>query len=247
MNFIRFVEIISIIVVVVGSTAVSIGGFIWKLSVESYLSAILGLLAAFSLYQVAANVSIERSARASQEPLSKEVTQAEWYDELMPVVSSAKKEIQITHHEPRIPTITGVKSHRRLWGILEERMDDSDILFRWIVGIDNLEKLNWVSSLIEKNKSNDNLNIHYSEVDLQYPAPPQSLQIIDRNILFIIDMSKGHYSVSEMGIGLISRDTEIVKQFQGYYDQYWYRTTALKEGPKIYRDRIEDLRKKLEK
>lgn len=246
MDVLKKIEIVSIGVVIIGATVVTVVGTIWKIPAEISLSALLGLLAALSIYQLTANISLERKIATIQSTgASREVTQEDWYKELIPEVASADTEIQITHHSPLVPIVSGIGYRRKLWNKLVEKMGDQKVLFRWIVAIDTLEKFNWVISLIEKYSANDSFNVHYSMVDLDYPAPPQSIQIIDRKKLFVIDMSKGHYVVSEVGTGLISVDQDVIRQFQRYFDKYWDSGGKLKEGPIIYRDAINNLRSKL--
>ncbi len=251
LNTLRVVEIVAIIILITGSAIISIIGILSKLTIESLLAAVLGLLSAFGIYTLSANKLIERkiaAVKSSQLPLSREVSQANWYEELTKIVLSAKREIQITHHEPSVPITTGVRERRELWETLLKKMKDEkkELLFRWIVAIDNMKKLDWVCSLIDEHKSCYNLNINYSSADLKYVSPPMSIQIIDREALFVIDMSKGQYTISEIGIGLISTDRDVVRQFQKYYDEYWNRTIKLKEGTQVYCDNIEALRKKIQ-
>lgn len=249
MSLLRLLEILGITLLIVGSIVVAIISVVWKLPVETILAMILGLLGALGLYELAANLKIEEkigNLQPGQIPLSQQVTQAEWYNKLHETIISAKQEISITHHDPRIPTQTGAPARRQLWELLLTKMKEHNIMFRWIVAIGDVEKLNWVCSVLEENKDYDNLNVNYSSVDLDYPAPPQSIQIIDGTTLFAIDMSVGHYAISEVGSGMISRDTAIIEQFQRYYNKYWERTIELKEGPTIHYDRIKELREKLE-
>lgn len=248
MGVLKKIQIVSIGIVIVGATVVTVVGIFREIPVELLLSMLLGLLAAFSIYQLTANISLDKKIETIQSiGASREVTQEDWYKELIPEVISADTEIQITHHSPLVPTVSGSGYRKKLWGKLVAKMGNKKVLLRWIVAIENLEKFDWVISLIEKYKTNDSFNIHCSMVDLEYPAPPQSIQIIDRKKLFVIDMSKGHYVVSEVGTGLISVDQQVIRQFQRYFDKYWDRGSKLKEGPIIYYNVIENLSSKLKR
>ena len=244
----QFLEIIGVLIVIIGPIVLLIPSIFKRLSTETTLSIIIGLIGSLGLYILAANKLGEKRIEALESKqlcLSKEVTQEDWYKELLLDVLSAKTEIQITHHSPVLPIGGGASARKKLWDTLVEKMVEQHILFRWIVAISNEEKLEWVISIIEKYKNNDMFHINYSPVELEYPAPPQSIQIIDRKKAYVIDMSKGKYIREELGIGLISEDPHIIIQFQGYYNSYWNRTIKLKEGTLVYNKNLEELKKKI--
>ena len=120
MSLLRFLEILGITILIAGSIVVAIISVVWKLPVETILAMILGLLGALGLYELAANLKVEEkigNLQPKQIPLSQQVTQAEWYDKLHEVIISAKQEILITHHDPRIPTLTGLQARRQLLSV----------------------------------------------------------------------------------------------------------------------------------
>lgn len=243
-------QIIGVSLTVAGSVVVGILRILTpiSISVPTALFVIIALIGSLSIYLLAANKLMElriAAVESGQALLSREVTQEEWYGELIRDVLSEKTIIQITHHSQIIPT-QGGGARKKLWDALVERMGDKNILFKWIVAIASIEKLEWIVSLINENKENDNLHINYSPVEIDYPAPPQSIQLVG-NKAYVIDMSQGQYVKSELGSGLISEDPIVFSQFSGYYRRYWRETIKLKEGNKIYAENLEALRKSIKK
>ena len=244
-KFLRSVEAVSIIVTVIGSIVVSLLSVFVQVPQDVLLGTVLGLLGTFSLYQFSSNVLFERSLSAikpEQRTLSHQVTQDEWYEQLIPVVKSARKTIDITHHEPRVPVISGIPAKRELFRVLSRRMKDPNVLVRWIVAIDNLDKLEWVCKLIEDHKDCPNFSLHYSHFDPEREVPVPSIQVIDRRIAFVIDLTRGHHSASELDLDLVTTDPAVIAQLQRAYDRYWERTIPLKTGARIFYERIDELR-----
>jgi hypothetical protein len=236
------IEMLGISITIVGSLAVSILGSLGVLSADKSITALLGLLGAFAVYQLASNNKLQREFRKSRTSESSEVLQKEWYVTLQKAIVNAER-LDITSHKSDIPVTSGVEPKGELWNqLVKKKMTNPAISIRWIVRISNRQKLEWVETIIRDNKENENLSVNLSPVELRYHAPPMSVQIVDRKTAFAFDLAEGEYAVSQMGKGLVSSDAGVVDYFQTYFDEYWRRTEPLKEGRKVNWEKLEDLR-----
>ena len=180
---------------------------------------------------------------ANRQSLSKEVTQLEWYEKLIPLVKKANFSIDITHHEPRLPYISGIKAKKELFDQLTKKIKQKKVMVRWLIAVNSQEKYKWLLEIIDQFKHCDNLNLSHCPVELKYPAPPLSIQLIDNKIAFAIDLAKGHHSAAELDTDIITEDIEVVKQFKRYYETYWNRSIKIKEGGLIHQNVLEELKK----
>ena len=241
LQILRFLGIIPIIL---GSIVATVITVFWEMPTRSVLTVILGLLVSLGIYQCAAIALMERHIQdLSREKLSGELGQPQWYIELMPSVLKARNRIDITHHQPVVPIESKIKEKKNLFETISKTIKECPrIRVRWIIAVSSKDKIPWVESLIEDHKMCDNFSVAYSKVDLRYQTPPLSVQLIDESKVFVIDMGKGFHTESEWDIDFSSTDPVIVSQFQRYYDTYWSRCTKLKEGPRIFFDRIRELK-----
>lgn len=247
-KFLYNVQIVSIGTTIVAAVILAIIGSIGKLSLETGLWFLIALVGSLSIYLLTTNVLLEKRIESIEkgEGLSDIISQREWYEKLISSVRSATDSIDITHHEPHVPTISGIAAKRDLFNLLLEKIKKSEVSVRWIIAINNKDKMDWVNQLIEELKDCDNLSMRYSSVDLDYEAPPQSVQIIDDRIGFVIDMGRGYHTVIEPVEDLITQDPKVVQQLKKYYNRYWEKCRVLKEGSRIHQTEIEKLKKQWE-
>ena len=244
----RLPEILVLVATVVGSIVVAaLAGSRVITSEVDVAAAILGLLAAFAVYQLLANARLEEAATklASPRLACREFNQREWYEELTAVAVRARDNIDITQHEPALPRNSGIEEKRRCFEALGDKLCNQHVLSRWLVAIDSLEKLDWVRQLLEVHGENYAFSLSFAHFDPHAVKRPISVQIIDRSVAFVIDLAKGYHSVSELDRDLVTDDPTLVEHLQRYYNQYWLRATPLKEGASIYWDRLRALEDEL--
>lgn len=240
----QHVQVLAIAIVVIGSFVLAGIGPFTDIATEGAIWILIGLVGTLSLYLLATNILFEKRIEKIEKgpQTSTMLSQKEWYESLIPFVKSAKESIDITHHEPRTPMISGIEAKKELFNALSKKIKESEVLVRWIIAINSIDKLDWTIELLEEHKNCNNFSLRYSQVDLNYCSPPQSVQIIDDKVGFVIDMSKGHHSASELDTDLFTEDPSVIGQLKRFYDCYWNRCHVLKEGSKIYHDEIEKLK-----
>ncbi|MCL0063787.1 hypothetical protein M1N84_03105 [Dehalococcoidia bacterium] len=244
-KFLYTIQVISIGATIVAAVILTIIGSLGKLSLGTGLWLLIAMIGSLSVYLLTTNVLLERRIEIIEkgEKLSYIISQKEWYEKLIPSIRSATNSIDITHHEPRVPMVSGIKTKKELFNVLVEKIKKSDISVRWIMAVNSKEKMEWTIELIEELKDCDNFSLRWSSVNLDYNAPPQSVQVIDDRIAFVIDMSRGHHTVIEPVEDLMTTDPAVVQQFKRYYNRYWEQCNILKEGTRINHQEIENLKK----
>jgi hypothetical protein len=244
----RIAEVVSICVVIAGAVALSVAGPTFELLATDYLAFISVLLGSVGVFLVSSRLLMEARVRRLEEgaalgpPPVEILTQREWYERLCPAIRDATSTIDITHHEPRLPQISGIEAKKQAFRELSKQIAKKDVLIRWLIAVNTADKVTWAEQLIVAHADCDNFSLYHSNVALDYPAPPMSIQIIDGSHLFVIDLSRGHHTASELDTDLYSRDRKLVAQFKRYYDVYWSRATPLKEAGIVHSDTLAALR-----
>lgn len=244
-KFLYGIQVISIGATIIAAVILTIIGSIGKVSLETGLWLLIAMTGTLSVYLLTTNLLLERRIEIIEkgEKLSHTISQEDWYEKLIPSIRSASRSIDITHHEPRTPMISGIKTKRELFNLLIEKIKRSDVSVRWIMAVNSKEKMDWTIKLIDQLKDCDNFSLRCSLVNIDYDAPPQSVQVIDDRIAFVIDMSRGHHTVIEPVEDLVTTDLAVVQQLKKYYNRYWEKCRILKEGSRINRQEIENLKK----
>lgn len=250
MSKLRVVELLSILAAVVGAIALSVVASLTKVSIAAGLSLVSAVIGLLGLYLVAHNSLVERRLQVMEDKdpaqaISEMLTQVEWYEQLDLCLRAANTSIDITHHEPRLPTLSGIPAKVRVFETLGKRIRQKQVLVRWIIAVNTPEKLTWVESLVAKYAKYPNLDIRHSPVPLDTPSPPISVQITDGSKAFVIDMAKSHHTLSELDTDLFTRDPAVVRQYRRYYETYWSRCVKIKEGGIIYSEALRELGEEL--
>ena len=210
------------------------------------LSIILSLLVAFLGYQMLHNSAISESvAFLKREELQRQgsiVTQRQWYEELIAELAKAERVVLITSHEPRLARTSGLSSKRIAWEQIQTLSKTTNIIFKWLVAVDDADKLDWVEEVIDDLADRDNVSVAVVLLG-ESRVSPLSVQIIDRSIVLIIDPRRGYHSLMDDDRDLVCRHGEVVQFFREYYDAYWDKATLVKEGRRLYKDRLSTLRK----
>jgi hypothetical protein len=241
----RVMEIVAIVTVVVGSTALAIVSAVASVPTAASFSVLGGLIATLALYLVSANTLLERRLVAVEHQDvnrgSEIVSQKEWYEHLAVAVKTANTSIDITHHEPRLPTMSGITAKREVFSLLYRRIKQRRVLVRMLIAINTPEKLAWVEELLTKFSNCPNLDIKHSEADLQGATPSLSIQVVDGSRGFAIDMGKGHHTLSELDTDLYTREPAVAQQLNRYYAAYWGQCQWIKEGGIVHRETLAEI------
>jgi hypothetical protein len=237
------------VAVVVGSVVLAVLSSLEKIATTAALSVIAGLIGTLSLYLVTALTLLERRLDAVERQDvnvgSEIVSQIDWYEHLCLAIKTANTSIDITHHEPRLPTMSGIPAKQEVFRLLYKRIKQRKVLIRMLVAINTTEKLEWIEELLDKYSDCANFDLKHSELGLEESAPALSIQVVDGSKGFVIDMAKSHHTLSEQDTDLYTREPDVAQQLRRYYNSYWQQCTWIKEGGIIHWGSLADVSREL--
>ena len=174
--------------------------------------------------------------------LSQSLTQNRFYEEFRSHLISAKKCVDITSHEPRLPSSSGLRAKRDSWELIFDRAKkEPDVLFRLIIAVKTKPRYDWVVRNIRSLNPAPNVSIRHSDFDAFEDFPRNSVQIIDKKSVFVIDPAQGYHTSNDDDIDFYSVDAAVVEHFQRFFDMYWSRCHPLMEGSEVMEGNITEL------
>lgn len=215
------------------------------LTEKTTIQILLVMVVAFSLYQISENRKISQSIRAigsETEAKARRVDQREFYVFLKKAVLTAENSVDLTHIQPSPPEKAGIKEKDEYFEAIKKVIKKRQIRVRRIVSIPTMDKLNWIKSLLKEFENYPNFDIHCVDVgSLKFPVPLLSVQIVDSDQVFLIDLAKGYHfdsswSREKNDLWIVSK--EIAKSYREYYEEYWQSTEKIKEGDRTYWDNV---------
>jgi len=240
-----------LILLLIASSAGILLSYFDLLSAEYIPSFLLALMCIFVLFQMSENKKIKEDLKELKDlrglaTSAKVVNQKEFYSRLVYAITNARRTVDLTHHESRIPEKSGIKEKITHFRQMRKKIKEGKVTFRRIVTITNSEKLAWVKKQLQLYATCPNFNLRYSDVEINRGhVPALSMQIVDGKELFIIDIERGHHTISEPVKDLWIREPVVAENFGRYYEKYWKAATPLKEGEIVYWDTLAKIEEKL--
>lgn len=174
---------------------------------------------------------------------------AQFYRRMLSALSESSATVDLTQFDPYPPQHFGTEEMEEYFSAQERKViNEPKVIFRRIVGIPTLEKLEWVLDFLDK--IGECPNFHVSAIDLTLNSelpPPLSLQIFDRKQVCLVDPTRGQMKAAQQNNMLWCRGDAIAEVFHIYYRELYNKATILKEGPIIYWDQILETAQKLKK
>lgn len=232
----------NLLILIIATSAIIIIRVLGYMSDGIVPSASLGMLLAFSVYQIAENLKIQKSVNDISEKspiahLRVIRNTRDFYVFASAIVEQAKVSIEATYFTPYPPTkFFDDKEIKRYWDrfskILRER---SGLVVRRIATIENAEKFEWAEAHVDQSRSISN----YSFAVLENPnlIPILNVMVIDGKSAFIFvphGVRSRHY--------LWIDDLAFCEGVQEYFDHLWSSSVVIKEGPRLQEEKLEYFR-----
>lgn len=171
-----------------------------------------------------------------------------FYRHMIKALRNARRTVDLTQLDQYAPRHFGTPEMEEYFQLQAKVVrEQPNMVFRRVVAIPTLEKLEWVLETVEK--AADCLNFQINIVTLQHtntvPAPI-SLQIFDRQELCIVDPALGEMKPTPQPKMLWLSGKAATEVFSTYYDRLWDLSTPLKSGSLIYWQVLEDKLTELE-
>jgi hypothetical protein len=124
----------------------------------------------------------------------------------------------------------------------EQCMDENkNIKIRRIIGISNMEKLNWVEELIDQTSKLDNIYLEYIKIDdfedKNSPMTIISCQVIDNEIVFLLNPNLNYMPYrGKFENCMYIKSEEIASIYLDYYDRLWRKIAENPEYGCVIKD-----------
>jgi sulfur relay (sulfurtransferase) DsrC/TusE family protein len=224
-----------------GATVAAILSYTGAIDVKTALAAVLSLMVAFVGYQMLHNSTVSSGLSELQgqrlQRLGTILPQRQWYEELVGELARAERVVLLTSHEPRLASTSGLAAKRTAWEQIMTLSRTTDIIFKLLIAVDDPDKLQWAKKVVEELAQKDNVSVAVVALD-ELNVSPLSVQIVDDSCVFIIDPRRGYHSLSDNDRDLVCRHPEVVQFFHEYYQAYWEKAVLVKEGRRLYLDRL---------
>lgn len=164
-------------------------------------------------------------------------TRDRFYEHMLTAVERAQVSVDLTQLDERPPKDIGtagmVAYFERQAEIVRER---PSVIFRRIVAVPTLEKLEWLLEVLTKVGESPNFQIAIVDTADASPSlpPPLSLQIFDEREMCLVDPTIGYMRPERQTNMLWVHGRATAAVFSVYYDDFWKLSTRLKEGSIIY-------------
>ena len=226
----------------VGGIVATILSYTGAIDVKTALSALLSLLVFYVGYQMLHNATASTGMQELRgqrlQHLGSIVPQRRWYEDLVAELGRAQRVVLLTSHEPRLASTSGLAAKRMAWEQIQTLSRTTDLIFKWLIAVDDPEKLQWTREVVADLAQRDNVSIAVVTLD-ELRVSPLSVQIVDDAAVFIIDPRTGYHSLSDNDRDLVCRHPEVVQFFHEYYQAYWSKAVLVKEGRRLYLDRLD--------
>ncbi len=176
------IETVSGLAALLGSAVGAVLGFTGAIDQKTALSVVLSLLVAFVGHQMLHNWTVGMSLKAlqgeAQEHIGTIVPQRLWYEELIRELARAQRVVLLTSHEPRLASTSGLAAKRIAWEQIQTMSRTTDIIFKWLIAVDDPEKLKWTEEIVTGLADRDNVSVAVVTLDDERVSP-LSVQVID--------------------------------------------------------------------
>lgn len=225
------------------ATALSIFGYN---NAEVLIAILLGLFLLFfsnqAWFQERTAFEMSRLNERVQSSDTLIVTQDVFYQNFRKALINARKSVDITSHEPRLPGHSGIKEKSDSWELIFKRArTQKNVIFRLLLAANTPERRKWIAEKVETLRECANVSVRLVEFEPEKHPGRLSVQIIDRTEAFVIE---SHHSLNEDDADMISTDLQTVEFFRSYFDNYWSRAKyqILKDGLTTDEEMLESLR-----